>query len=412
MGGTDTGADAAAADTGPDAAGAGAGAGAAGTGAAAAAGGIVGGVVAAAAAGGIVGGVGAGSAATGGGGGAATGAVAVTGPSGGITSGGTTCGGGGVLPSTTTSNDEIGDASDEGDASSIGIATGDSNAFSRSGRYMPSSDARNGLPAASAASAARRIHTTASFRSPRAHNALAVDNPQTTSSESSDRGSGSFTECSAITCPLRYAVSSRSWKPWPMRAEMTSTPRTRHGHDDVSTKTEKLVDLCRSSCPWESTNPRKGHPVGLRDLRIAIGTLGLTPHSAVANAEPNAFQDAGRIIGSELDGPASCTKQTPKRFRTASDGSSLQTPLGQTIHRDCPVHPSQRHPRRASTGTQQTCFNANDDASHPLQASPERHAPRLSALDEWDAARHNDGTSPRRLRSKQVHPAFDAQANR
>ncbi len=183
---------------------------------AAPAGGIVGGVVAAA--GGIVGGVGAASvaddaepAAAGGivGGvvitASGTGAGAgdgVNGPSGGITKDGITTAGRGVSPSSSTSKDEIGAASETGAGSSGGIATGACNDFSRSGRYMPSSDARNGLPAASAAAAARRIHTTASRRSPRAQSALAVDKPHTTSSESSDRGSGSFTECSAITCPL------------------------------------------------------------------------------------------------------------------------------------------------------------------------------------------------------------------
>ncbi len=183
-------------------------------GAGAAAGGIVGGVVAdaaeasgAAAAGGIVGGVTAGAVvagALGAGVAAAAGSCAeVTGPRGGIASGGNATGGGGVLPSMSTSNEEIGAASETGAGSSAGIATGDDNAFSRSGRYMPSSDARNGFPAASAASAARRTHTTASFRSPRAQSALAVDKPHTTSSESSDLGSGSFTECSAITYPLR-----------------------------------------------------------------------------------------------------------------------------------------------------------------------------------------------------------------
>jgi hypothetical protein len=107
-----------------------------------------------------------------------------------------------VLPSMMTSKDEIGAASETGAGSSGGTEADACSAFSSSGRYMPSSDARNGLPAASAASAARRIHTTASLRSPRAQSALAVDNPHTTSSESSDRGSGSFTECSAITNSL------------------------------------------------------------------------------------------------------------------------------------------------------------------------------------------------------------------
>jgi hypothetical protein len=179
-------------------------------GAAAAAGGIVGGVGAAsvadggetAAAGGIVGGIGAAVAAGAGAGAGAGRGDGVTGPSAGITKGGIAIGGGGVSPSSTTSNDEIGAASETGAGSSGCIAAGTWSAFSRSGRYMPSSDARNGLPDASAASAARRIHTTASRRSPRAHSALAVDKPHTTSSESSDRGSGSFTECSAITCPL------------------------------------------------------------------------------------------------------------------------------------------------------------------------------------------------------------------
>lgn len=178
-------------------------------------GGMVGGVAAAPApAGGMVGGVDAGSVVgtgadvAGGDAGVAgeTGkGIGVTGPSAGIARGGRTTAGGGVLPSLpsiTISNDEIGAESETGAGSSDGIAAAVFAAFSSSGRYMPSSDARNGLPAASAASAARRIHTTASRRSPRAQSALAVDKPQTTSSESSDRGSGSFTECSAITCPL------------------------------------------------------------------------------------------------------------------------------------------------------------------------------------------------------------------
>lgn len=78
--------------------------------------------------------------------------------------------------------------------------------------YIPSSDARKTLPAASAASAARRSQTTASCRSPRAQSALAVESPHTTSSTSSGRGSGKFTESSAIKRPLSQAISGRCGK--------------------------------------------------------------------------------------------------------------------------------------------------------------------------------------------------------
>lgn len=61
---------------------------------------------------------------------------------------------------------------------------------SSSAAYMPISDARKSWPTALAASDARRSHTIASLRSPRAQSALAVDRPQTTSSSSSGRGSG------------------------------------------------------------------------------------------------------------------------------------------------------------------------------------------------------------------------------
>lgn len=64
--------------------------------------------------------------------------------------------------------------------------------------YIPISDARNGCPAIAAASAARRSHTSASLRSPRAHSVRAVESQSTTSSSSSGFGFGRSTARSAI----------------------------------------------------------------------------------------------------------------------------------------------------------------------------------------------------------------------
>ncbi|WP_438040014.1 hypothetical protein [Sorangium sp. So ce128] len=67
---------------------------------------------------------------------------------------------------------------------SLGCPTSEAMTSSSAVTHSPSSEARNGCPADPAASAARRSHTIASRRSPRAHSALAVEIPHTTSSSS------------------------------------------------------------------------------------------------------------------------------------------------------------------------------------------------------------------------------------
>jgi hypothetical protein len=67
-----------------------------------------------------------------------------------------------------------------------------SSTSSSSEAYIRSSVARKLWLAAIAASAARRIQTIASLRSPRPHKVFAVETPQATSSTSSGLGSGSI----------------------------------------------------------------------------------------------------------------------------------------------------------------------------------------------------------------------------
>ncbi|WP_437315981.1 hypothetical protein [Sorangium sp. So ce385] len=86
---------------------------------------------------------------------------------------------------------------------SLGCPTSEAITSSSAVAHSPSSEARNGCPAAPAASAARRSHTMASRRSPRAHSALAVEIPHTTSSSSFGCGSGRAT--------TRFAMSNTTY---------------------------------------------------------------------------------------------------------------------------------------------------------------------------------------------------------
>ncbi|AUX26615.1 uncharacterized protein SOCEGT47_071850 [Sorangium cellulosum] len=170
---------------------------------------------------------------------------------------------------------------------SLGCPTSEAITSSSVVTHRPSSEARNGCPAAWAASAARRSHTMASRRSPRAHSALAVEIPHTTSSSSSGCGSGRAT--------TRFAMSNTTYhrphcgrlphrtKRADVRFKRRASPTARRRR---ATRSLTAVDTARTNYGIGSAlRPSGGPPPYIAAGSDALGRRPVRP-GAVRSAGP------------------------------------------------------------------------------------------------------------------------------